>query len=555
VEPDQAAYQHAKASFEQQPWRNFPGRQGWDGYWFETESRLELFFTPNRRPAREFDLRGTGAIEVAVSFFERASQQRVLTSDQWACNVELSQQARLLQVISHADLKKVALRVVQVGGSARVQLGANGGPTPRIDIDAHASTEIELSGVNSSLVGSDHSWEKIVAINAGISVDPRVQIQTLHLIGECRALSSTLARVKRLVVDPGASIAGDRERGIAQIHCGSIELAPDADFRKEFTVGSKCELSAETAAELSVAIAPASTFCMKDGTNLRVSGSGKLRIEASADGVWFLDAGMNDPPQLEMSPWAIVRRASGTVRLGDVRHAEISGPPKGDGLTVHSILRQADGVEALTEGVLIRDFQVPVERAGLQTIRMLADTAAVAVPIIHSGLPGSWKEPLRDVTPHFRSDYARAMAQLGESGGAPGSVVTKLTQLEYRMRRKTAKGPIEKATLWAYSSLGYGERAAPALVTYVALAVILSALALYGGGHTEFDLSWSELKGFGKSVIDWLITPLHVLRLGSQEGQAATGNDLEFLGRVFVAVPFVTGIVALRKYVKRTRER
>ena len=292
-----------------------------------------------------------------------------------------------------------------------------------------------------------------------------------------------------------------------------------------------------------------------EASDLRITGAGTTDVRHTAERLEFRVDHPSAVPKLRLKEWAVLQDASGTVQLGACQDAQIIGDPN-VGLMIQRLTQDDKTDGPPTSGLTIRDFQVPIGLSGLPMISALTATASVAVPLLTKHLPGHWRErremtgPARSPDEHMRADYAAALAGLAESRGAPGSVRTRLAWQEYRMKEATANWRTERLTLRAYRLIGYGERVVPPAITFGALVVGFTALSLLGS-PIEFTQA-----GFDR-VLDqlarWTLSPLHVLRLGEPAGTSLVGGNVEFVLRILIAIPFVTGVLALRKYVKRSR--
>ncbi len=292
-----------------------------------------------------------------------------------------------------------------------------------------------------------------------------------------------------------------------------------------------------------------------------VQGPSEVIIEGVAEDLAFLPKilpktkSRYNPTQLRLETGAIVQNVKGAIRLVSARNAQIIGNDA-EGLEIDSIDNLEEDANSI-DGLVLRNFRTPVTLKGLQSIAAITAGAAVAVPVLHPELPGQSPKlerarALEDgrAGSHLRADYAAAIARLGGTKGAPGSVRTKLNWLDYRMRQRTAKGKTEKITLWLYSFLGYGERPGRPLALAGATAAICCVVGLIDSPR-EWDVSPSGTWNVFTYFMEWLASPLHVFRLDRDELPLGS-SGWAFAGRVAVAVPAITGFLALRKYVKRT---
>jgi hypothetical protein len=144
-------------------------------------------------------------------------------------------------------------------------------------------------------------------------------------------------------------------------------------------------------------------------------------------------------------------------------------------------------------------------------------------------------------------EYVRAMARLAATKGAPGSVRTKLAWSMYRLRNLVV-GKWERCALTGYRMIGYGERAGPAVITWIVVAALV--IPLRYGLSPDFSPD-----GIGHFFEHWgsnILSPLHLLHLGGSDED--DGNHWHLLAKILVAAPFVTAILAARKYLKGDRD-
>lgn len=556
-------YDKAKLALDQAPWRRYEGHEGWDAYWFSSKRELELFFEPTYRPPPALVLHDTDARLVTLDLQPREGD--VSSSARAPLEIHLGPSVETLRI--RTGLLEQPYQVT-IGDSARADLhivisagpGASGS-LPVVVVRDVRRPFLELERVDARVSGPDLMVEKIRAKDSIVDIDGRVfsalaagntrlvfkhrQVKSLTLLGSARV---QFARER----DPNVITFSEP----AAVPLDVVDLAFEAvESAEPATIEGLSTLVAVNARGVHLRVGPSATLRIKDrGSDLTIFGPGICQIENVVDHVTFVPEA--ESPMLELSSWAVVQEALGSVRLKRCRHAQLTGDAV-QGIRIDSIEVDED---ADTEGLILRNFTIPVGLPGLQTIAALTDTAAVAVPLVVSDLPGQPEEratvldgPERGMdrsNEHMRADYAAAMARLAEKRGAPGSVRTKLAWLEYRMRQATAAGPIERSTLAAYRFIGYGERAGPPFALYAALAVAFSIIGL--ATTRSPDISVAGVGHALQYLLDWATSPVHVLRL-AERGDIPLGRGRwAFAGRIALAVPFITGVLALRNYVKRS---
>lgn len=273
-----------------------------------------------------------------------------------------------------------------------------------------------------------------------------------------------------------------------------------------------------------------------------------------ADLVTF-EANAAGPPKLAAGSGAILEGLSGAVAIETLRGAHLAGSK--DGVQLASV--DAGGfADAVLTG-----FTVP---QGLQGRQLLAEMSGVFHLDPHTAdLPGwdkRWTWTLGRLVRYMRlreapsavqstepprrlyhdAEFLRELQRLVIDKGAPGSTRSKVGWCAYRLRELTARRT-ERLALSVYRWVGYGERPMPALVTWLVVAILSAALVLGGG----LDLSWD---GFTRLIGEALRQATGPLAGVLHGGESDVDRDWEYLLRAAVAVPLVTGLLALRNYVK-----
>ncbi|MEP9384601.1 hypothetical protein [Nocardioides sp. KR10-350] len=278
----------------------------------------------------------------------------------------------------------------------------------------------------------------------------------------------------------------------------------------------------------------------------------------------FVGAGLRFTPSEEQWPivtaraGAILTDVSGEIVIESVQGAHIeAGEPKGYQI---ADIRGPTGPgnrpanDDLCRDAFISGFTVPPGLTGRRLLNYLA-TAHHLEPAT-TALPG-WefralgKHGLREAANAASSDerrrrehdaeLMRELRRLAHEKGASGSARTKVGWCAQRLRHVTTRGRVESVALWAYRLLGYGERPGPALLTWVALSVVVAIAAVL-----FTPAVWGHLP---QEIVIQAVSPLAgVLRAGT----APEREDWMYVTRALIAVPLVTGLLSLRHYVRAT---
>jgi|GEM_PF-5418440 len=282
--------------------------------------------------------------------------------------------------------------------------------------------------------------------------------------------------------------------------------------------------------------------------NLKVTGAGALHFAKNANGYAVeLDRGV----ALTCSENSSIMDLSGDVRLGGCAGAHLEGA-RGKGFT---ILGKVDGsTEADWSGSILIGFQTP---PGLAGRRLLADLEGAYHLNPNASNISGWDQALTtNLSPvtwmyylqSFRADrfqparqnaeYLRELSRLAREKGAPGATRTKLGWCANRLRNQTADG-VEWIALSFYRLIGYGERPLPALVTWLIAALLSTWVALSTTNASDFNETFGSMS----------LGPLAGIMRVDGSGAHVDGTGWLAL-RALVAIPLVTGLIALRNYVK-----
>lgn len=378
----------------------------------------------------------------------------------------------------------------------------------------------------------------------------------LGLTGNCslRAQNSTISNV---VVNGRASLSGE----MVGSNLGLLYRGHASAKGMDLVIKSETCLEFQRVRDMRIAVVRnAELVVAGEARGLTLAGPGILTVGVGASDVAFL----NPTPRLRMCENAQLVDASGSVQIIAARHASIigkesseksSGANSGTMLNVTGVSKGED-----LSGLSLSNFRVPLSITGLQILDALSGHAAQVSPSLHAGLPGlmpgTWRRiGWRRTVSHemaINSQIATALASLAAEKAESGAVRTKLAWCAYRMRNISAAGRAERVLLSLYRGIGYGERPGPAMLTYVALAIMMASIALSGN---EFVPTVDGLHLWIKAVGDWLIAPVHVLKLtGEAEPESYLPQPWDTLARLIIALPLATAALALRKYVKSERK-
>lgn len=251
------------------------------------------------------------------------------------------------------------------------------------------------------------------------------------------------------------------------------------------------------------------------------------------------------------------------MRLGAVSQASIAGvvrQGRGHASEATALFVDGDLPETMNvTGTSLVNVAFTADLAGITVLSALAGPARHVAPLVHDGLPGmrlpeggtvtafGWRR-VEGESALTQAEFARALSSLAGLKGAPASARAQLAWCRYRMRNLTAPTRNERLLLSAYRLIGYGERLTAPLLMLGCLIVLMNQLALLS---SPISLSASGLWHWLRGLLDWAITPLHLLRLTEpQELAGAFAQPWDTLARLVLAVPFATSLLILRKYVK-----
>lgn len=281
----------------------------------------------------------------------------------------------------------------------------------------------------------------------------------------------------------------------------------------------------------------------ESATGLSLGGDVDLHlVRADADDICAIDGKVR-----LFASYSFVRDMAGAWTMGRASGSQLRG---GDG--GFEIL-EADAECRFEEAVVI-DFDVVPGRDGRRVLEALKDAYQV-VPR-RDRVPGMgtlrWYRgliPAHELA-HINRDaeFVGELARRAREGHAPGAVRTHIGWCAYRLRHLSSNSGWERTTLMAYRALGYGERPGPALLTWIAISFLAAIVLLVSQGF-GMDASWAGVTTLVLETIKQAVSPLGALT--STGGPDATA--LQHAIRVLVAIPLLTGALALRNFVKQDR--
>lgn len=253
--------------------------------------------------------------------------------------------------------------------------------------------------------------------------------------------------------------------------------------------------------------------------------------------------------ELSAAPATVVSGLAGPWRLNEVAGTHVSGGPRGFELV--GIAAFSESRADTVRDAVVTGFSLPSPTERRSAVAALE--AAHHVDPRTSALPGAgrryrWPRPLflrraPEMSARLAEDaeFVDALARLAREKGAPGATRTKIAWCAYRLRHLAARSVWERLTLAGYRLLGYGERPAPALLCWLLLAVLSAAVSVWA-----VDPQASAIDEF----LSYAFAPAGVLM---RTGATAEPHAWQYLLRAVVAVPLVTGLIALRNFVKQGR--
>lgn len=381
-------------------------------------------------------------------------------------------------------------------------------------------------------------------------------VNVLKCSGWC-VVEMTNTPVGKLRTEPRTKLRINTRECRVKVHDGTVDASSGEPF---LILESGSDLAVDQATSSHVAIQEGARIRVSKASDLTVRGPGTFVVGSNADRLNFA----SPPARLVALRHSAIVSARGEVVLQQVTDCSIVGislttPRDFADHTNSLIIADVESADSSLSGASLSEFALPVSLGGLSTISRLDKHAQHASPLIHGGLPGLGalsglrlsaylKPKLSETELLVRAEYSRSLADLARSKGASASVRTTLSWARYRMRSIVAPRRTERWLLAAYRVLGYGERFVPPLLLFAVLVLFFNVLSLR---HESFALDPGSIRYFLRNLLDWALTPLHLLRLTEPDVRhAAFSEPWDTLARLLIAIPFGTAILVMRKFVK-----
>ncbi len=533
--------------------------------WSESDKCLRLILTVG---SARLDLRNLPARRIELSFAGTMyNPDAPTTAEEWSVSTSAT-----TDTVSIAVREGRQVDVLLFPGRKLLSVWASSSNANKTRLGlAHSPVHVlALREISADLSRQQHASIPLSSLqlhDARVIVNNR-QINQLSMKGRCY-YKATSTDVGALTVREQVQLTGFT----AYCHIGSVfcQSSPGADVSApQLILAGDSHVHVRKLKDLKVVLAKGARLSAEDASDVQCRGAGSFQVTATARQITFLASGTPPTaPLLLLDRYSQLVGASGSVRLGAVAGASLSGVARPTSDDSHGHNRLV--IEGLPEepeeldGVTLINVDIPVTLQGLRMIAKLSTSAHQVTPALHQALPGlgplagfrlsAFRHPRSD-GPHLllQSQYASALSELASKTRAPASVRTRLAWCTYRLRNLVAPGRTERTLLTAYRAIGYGERVMPALCLYIFLAVVMTSLALVG---QELVATLTGLKYWLRGYLDWLITPLHVLKLTGErkESDFALNQPWDTLARLPLAIPFATAVLALRKYVKEDAKR
>ncbi|MBD3926574.1 hypothetical protein IEZ26_18265 [Nocardioides cavernae] len=404
----------------------------------------------------------------------------------------------------------------------------------RIEVELHAPLQ-KAHRHTSSLRMTD----------ASLTVRNR-HVNDLLLTGLCQ-LDLDGTQVEKMMV-PTATRASMSTRncsvGLVKMSESATGYGSDSPTLTLEAIGGGKEVTFERMQNINVAVGRQIEVIVREADSVIMQGAGQVRVRQSARAL-RLKSGL----VISADRGAQLIETSGEVTLAQVANSRITSDETHGPLVISKL---AEGFEV--SGLSIAGVEFPVTLEGLRLISIMSADAGHVVPTVPTQLRQASQRATSDTSVHARelelaSNYAEVLSDLADKRGAPSSVRSELAWFRYRLRNLTAPERWERRLLSGYELLGYGEKFTAPGKLYLAVAAFAAGLCLLG---RPFDPSIEGVLLVLHSYVDWLMTPLHLLKLGEgTEPDFELPQYLDQLFRALVAAPFVTAVLTVRKFVKR----
>jgi hypothetical protein len=282
--------------------------------------------------------------------------------------------------------------------------------------------------------------------------------------------------------------------------------------------------------------------------NVTVEGSAGVTIEGNAFVREILSAGT---VTLAAGPTAVLTELGGRWTIRNAAGASLSGGK--EGFEIHEITPPSQYGSNPFGGASLSRFHLsnPSNRR-----RILAELdAAYFLDPLPDRLPGGgaayhehrpWRWQLAEDRNRALSqdaEFVRELARQAREHGAPGSTRTRVAWCAYRLRHFASGSWWERRALDGYRLLGYGERPGPAFLSWVAVAAVCAGATL---GFTPDPTPDGLLRFLGAGIEQALGPVGSLFGTGTPDAEWWT-----YALRTLVAIPLITGALALRNYVKQ----
>lgn len=429
-------------------------------------------------------------------------------------------------------------------------------PRRKIKVSGLSLAKCSVRGTGLDLSQRDGRLKEISAADCTLTADLSV-VERLVASGGVRVRIK--GAVECLTLAPDTELSRPLTAASGQSTSPNLEVETLGEACSTFTLGAGFKLTCSEANRVSVQLESGSQLVIsRRATHLSLTGPGKVELgsRATASRVNFKSDEVTDAnrcPRVSLGESAVLREASGSLRLVLGTNAQLEGTPKG--VELHGEPPEGETRDFL-EGAILRNVRFPVALESLPLLAAAQLQAEVVVPLVTHDLPGGprrwWLrkglsagvDPAQTNDENLKSDYASSLVRLAESKGAPPGVRTRLAWRDYNMRLSQAKR-FDKFILWAYRGLGFGERPVPPALLFIATCFFFTMIQYWG--HSV-DPTADGIHRYLTGVADWSVSPIHLV--GGPGSDAAVSN-WERLGRAVLAVIFGTTALTLRKYVKR----
>ena len=287
-------------------------------------------------------------------------------------------------------------------------------------------------------------------------------------------------------------------------------------------------------------------------------------------------------PRLMVGPFGIISGLQGEWRVRQVAQAALYGRKELDGFTIYDVMddnavsaldifkqaslenvRVNSGFKAayVWECLLSARYINPIlaktpvsnyrfsrqTRARVRRFNaiMSSDTLVksfgVFINVSSSGLTVA-----REQTAHLEDLWIRGCARACDAKGAAGPRRTLARWARYRVRAESKPPIYERLLLAAYRLIGFGERPGPAFATWLIGVFTLTAWHLRG---RSLQMNWEGISHVWRTFAFWAAPSFGLINL--PELPDGVNRDVNtFLLHALLAIPLLTGVVALRKFMK-----